>query len=114
MFPAYSFAMADHHWTFLTNHTHVLLCLHRDPQARLRDVAERVGITERATHRIVCELKEAGYLAVVKEGRRNRYRVKDGIPLRHPLEHAHTSMELIDMLARDVEGSADEEEVKAS
>ncbi len=114
MFMDYLPSMAEHHWTFLTNHTHVLLCLHRDSNARLRDVAERVGITERATHRIICELKEAGYLAIVKEGRRNRYRVKDGLPLRHPLEDGHTSMELVEMLAGDGESVREEGGVKAS
>ncbi|MEL6547266.1 MAG: winged helix-turn-helix domain-containing protein [Myxococcota bacterium] len=93
--------MADHQWTFLTNHSHVLLCIHREPNARLRDIAELVGITERATHRIICELKEAGYLAVVKEGRRNRYRVQDGVPLRHPLESSHTAMELLELLSSE-------------
>ena len=63
--------MAD--WTFLTNHTHVMVCLRRDPTARMRDVAGAVGITERAAQRIVSELEEAGYLAREREGRRNRY-----------------------------------------
>ncbi len=73
-------------WTFLTNHSHVLLCIADDPDVRLRDVAERVGITERATQRIVAELESAGYLSHEKVGRRNRYEVHTGLPLRHPLE----------------------------
>lgn len=79
-------------WTFLTNHAHVLLCLSRDPNMRLRDLAERIGITERAVHRIIGELVEAGYLAVDKDGRRNHYIVHGELPLRHPVEaHAHIS-----------------------
>ena len=73
-------------WTFLTNHSHVLLCIADDPDVRLRDVAARVGITERATQRIVAELEDAGYLSHEKVGRRNRYEVHTGLPLRHPLE----------------------------
>lgn len=73
-------------WTFMTNHSHVLLCIADDPDVRLRDVAARVGITERATQRIVAELEDAGYLSHEKVGRRNRYEVHTGLPLRHPLE----------------------------
>ena len=73
-------------WTFLTNHSHVLLCLVQDPEARMRDVAERVGITERAVQRIVSELEAAGYLERIREGRRNRYEVHEDLPLRHPVE----------------------------
>ena len=73
-------------WTFLTNHSHVLLCIADDPDVRLRDVASQVGITERATQRIVAELEDAGYLSHEKVGRRNRYEVHTDLPLRHPLE----------------------------
>ncbi len=78
--------MAENRWTFLTNHAHVLLCIAADPGVRLRDVADLVGITERATQRIVAELEEAGYLSHVKVGRRNLYDVHTNLPLRHPLE----------------------------
>jgi DNA-binding transcriptional ArsR family regulator len=74
------------HWTFLTNHAHVLICLDRDPHIRLRDVAEKVGITERAVQRIVLELEEAGVLVRRREGRRNLYTLHADRPLRHPLE----------------------------
>lgn len=77
--------MTEPGWTFLTNHSHVLLCLSRAPELRLRDVAVQVGITERAAQRIVRELSAAGYLEIVKEGRRNRYRVHGDLPLRHPV-----------------------------
>lgn len=73
-------------WTFLTNHSHVLLCIAEEPEARMRDVAERVGITERAVQRIIDDLAEAGYLLVQREGRRNRYQVVENLPLRHPVE----------------------------
>jgi len=86
-------------WTFLTNHTHVMVCLRRDPTARMREVAAAVGITERAAQRIVSELEEAGYLERAREGRRNRYTLNMGLPLRHPLEGAHSSGELLDLLA---------------
>mgnify|MGYP001811952545 CR=1 FL=1 len=76
----------QHRWTFLTNHAHVLLCVAADPDVRLRDVAERVGITERATQRIVAELEAAGYLSHERVGRRNRYEVETSLPMRHPLE----------------------------
>lgn len=73
-------------WTFLTNHGHVLLSIAADPTARLRDLAERVGITERAVQRIIAELEEAGYLTHEREGRRNVYRIRAQLPLRHPVE----------------------------
>lgn len=72
-------------WDFLTNHAHVLTCVARDPGIRLRDIAERVGITERAAHRIVAELVGAGYLLRERQGRRSRYEIVPELPLRHPL-----------------------------
>ena len=89
-------------WTFLTNHAHVMVCLRRDPTSRMRDVADAVGITERAAQRIVSELEEAGYLEREREGRRNRYTLHMELPLRHPLEGAHSSGELLDLLANEV------------
>jgi DNA-binding MarR family transcriptional regulator len=81
-------------WTFLTNHAHVLLCLSSDPEMRLRDVASRVGITERAVQRIVVDLEEGGYVQKKRVGRRNQYRVRRNVSLRHPLE-AHRSVSVI-------------------
>jgi DNA-binding Lrp family transcriptional regulator len=86
-------------WTFLTNHAHVMVCLQRDPAARLRDIAEAVGITERAAQRIVSELETAGYLTRTREGRRNRYTVHGSLRLRHPLEHGSRIGELLEVLA---------------
>ena len=86
-------------WTFLTNHAHVLICIHQDHSIRTREIAERVGITERAVQRIVSELGEAGYLTRERDGRRNRYTVHAGQPLRHPVE-AHC---LLSSLLKTVE-----------
>lgn len=73
-------------WTFLTNHAHVLLCLAKDPAARMRDVAVQVGVTERAVQRIVADLEEAGYLRRERTGRQNHYEIHSTLPLRHPVE----------------------------
>src|SRR5512136_2621691 len=78
-------------WTFLSNHGHVLVCLAQDPRARLRDVASRVGITERAVQKILADLAAAGVVERRREGRRNRYRLHADRPLRHPIE-AHRSI----------------------
>jgi predicted transcriptional regulator len=76
----------DSDWTFLSNHAHVLLCIAAEPEIRLREVAEQVGITERAVQRIVADLSEGGYLSREREGRRNHYEVHAERPLRHPIE----------------------------
>ncbi|MEM7396676.1 MAG: winged helix-turn-helix domain-containing protein, partial [Verrucomicrobiota bacterium] len=74
-------------WTFLTNYSHVLICLYRDPTVRLRDVADQVGVTERAVQRIVREMEEAGVISRHRNGgRRNTYTVHARTLLRHPLE----------------------------
>ena len=88
-------------WTFLTNHAHVLLCLAADPEVRLRDVADSVGITERAAQRIVMELEDAGYLERERVGRRNRYRLHGDQPLRHPMDRDHRLNELLAVLSPD-------------
>ncbi|HKB05220.1 MAG TPA: helix-turn-helix domain-containing protein [Gemmataceae bacterium] len=85
-------------WTFLSNHAHVLISIAADPELRMRDVAMRVGITERAVQRIVAELEEGGYLRIIREGRRNRYEVNPDLPLRHPLESHRTIGHLIDLV----------------
>lgn len=73
-------------WTFLSNHAHVLLLIAKDPEIRLRDVANQVGITERAVQRIVADLEADRYLERERQGRRNRYKVHPDLPLRHPIE----------------------------
>lgn len=94
-------------WTFLTNHAHVILCLARDPDVRLRDIAARVGITERAAQRIVAELVEAGYVEREREGRRNTYRLRADMPLRHPLEQGHAIGDLLKLLIEAPEPGAE-------
>ena len=85
-------------WTFLSNHAHVLVALARDPQARLRDLAAAVGITERAVLLILADLEAAGIVERVREGRRNRYRLHLDGALRHPLEQHCSVRELIDLI----------------
>lgn len=85
-------------WTLLTNHGHVMVYLARHPEARLRDLALEVGITERAAQRIVNELVEDGYLLKEKVGRRNRYRLNRNAPMRHPIERDHSVGELLSSL----------------
>jgi DNA-binding Lrp family transcriptional regulator len=82
-------------WTFLTNHFHVLASLSRDPELRIRDIADLVGITERATVQILSQLEAAGYLTKTRVGRRNHYAVHGELPLRHPL---HTERQVGELL----------------
>ncbi len=89
--------MAD--WTFFTNHAHVLVCIARDPDSRIRDMAQAVGITERAAQAIVADLVDAGYLGRERVGRRNRYRVNADLPLRHPLEVGSSIGDVLGILA---------------
>jgi DNA-binding IclR family transcriptional regulator len=85
-------------WTFLTNHAQVLLCLAETPDIRLRDVAERVGITERATQRILAELIEGGYVTAERVGRRNRYTVDRQHAMRHSAQLGYEIGALLDAL----------------
>ena len=85
-------------WNFLSNHAHTLICLAKDPTARMRDVADRVGITERAAMRIVSHLEDAGILTRQKEGRRNRYVIHTEKHLRHPLESECSVGSLLSMV----------------
>ncbi|HTY72685.1 MAG TPA: winged helix-turn-helix transcriptional regulator [Actinomycetes bacterium] len=82
-------------WTFLTNHGHVMVFLSRQPDARIRDVAAAVGITERATQAILSELEADGYLTRVKAGRRNRYELHPDLTFRHPIEASRPIGELL-------------------
>ena len=88
-------------WRFLSNHTQVLLCLRRDPDARFRDIAQMVGITERAAQRIVSDLIDSGYVERERVGRRNRYRVNPDIAMRHPAQDGHDIGELLQLLKLD-------------
>ena len=89
---------ASRTWTFLTNHAQVLLCLAEEPDVRLRDVAERVGITERATQRIVSELAQAGYVRTERVGRRNRHTVDRRHAMRHSAQLGHNIGTLLEAL----------------
>jgi len=94
----------DHSWAFVTNYAHVLVCVAADPDARLRDIAETVGVTERTAAQLVKDLEGAGYLTKTRHGRRNRYDVHDELPLRHPQHRHHTVGELIGFLKGPVDG----------
>jgi DNA-binding MarR family transcriptional regulator len=85
-------------WRFVTNHTQVLLCIARDPDTRLRDIAEIVGITERAVQRIVADLVESGYVKRERVGRRSRYSLDRERKMRHPSQFDHEIGELLDLL----------------
>ena len=82
-------------WTFLSNHGHVLVCIAQRADARVRDIASEVGITERAVQRIISELEEAEVLVRERVGRRNHYTIREDAPLRHPLEAHCTVADLI-------------------
>lgn len=85
-------------WTFLSNYSHVLVCLHQNPDQRVRDMAASIGITERAVHRIIHDLDEAGYIEISKEGRRNHYKIISKKKLRHPVENKVSIGNLLDFL----------------
>ena len=94
--------MAD--WSFLTNHARVLLCIAHDPGVRLRDIAARVGVTERSAYGIVSDLTQAGYVLKQKDGRRNRYQIQAHLPLPETDNRERTIGEILALLA-----SADDE-----
>jgi predicted ArsR family transcriptional regulator len=88
-------------WRFVTNHTQVLLCIARDSDVRLRDLAQMVGITERAAQRIVADLIEAGFVHRQRVGRRNRYVIDRTRTMRHPAQFDHEIGGLLDLLRLD-------------
>ena len=89
--------MADA-WTFLSNHGHVLVCLGQDSEVRIRDVADKVGITERAVQQIIADLEAAGFVTRTRTGRRNHYRVRRAGRFRHPLARRVTVGEFLDLV----------------
>jgi predicted transcriptional regulator len=97
-------------YEFLTNHAQVLLCIAHDPGIRLRDIAQTVGVTERSAHRIVSQLVEDGYVVRERIGRRNVYKVKPELPLRHSLSQETEERRIGDLLevllGEDGRGSA--------
>jgi DNA-binding MarR family transcriptional regulator len=88
-------------WRFVTNHTQVLLCIARDPDARMKTIADSVGITERAAQRIVRDLVESGFVERERVGRRNRYVINRKVRMRHQFQHEHEIGELLDLLQLD-------------
>ncbi|MGA2470651.1 MAG: MarR family winged helix-turn-helix transcriptional regulator [Solirubrobacteraceae bacterium] len=92
-------------WAFLTNHGQVLVCIARDPGIRLRDLGERVSVTERAAHRIVAELAAAGYITRERTGRRNRYTINAHSPVPDPIVGEHKIGELLEILLAKQERS---------
>ena len=93
-------------WTFFSNYGHVIVCLARNTEARLRDVALEVGITERAVQKIVRDLQNAGFVTVSKQGRCNRYRINKRKTLRHGLESHCTVGKLLTLVARPARANA--------
>lgn len=85
-------------WTFLSNHTHVLLCLAHDASMRIRDIALKIGITERAVQRIIANLTESGYIDRIREGRCNKYVIHNDQHLRHPIEAHRRIADLIRLI----------------
>ena len=88
-------------WSFLTNHARVLICIARDPSVRLREIGEAVGITERAAHRIVGELADAGYVTRRRTGRRNRYTIRTDLPVPDALARNRRVGDLLAILSPD-------------
>jgi biotin operon repressor len=91
-------------WSFLTNHARVLACIARDPAIRLREIGDSVGITERAVHRIVGELANAGYLVRERRGRRSHYTIQSHLPLPDPLARGQKVGDLLRILTQPGEG----------
>ena len=90
-------------WTFLTNHAHVLILVSQDESIVLREVASRIGITERAVQRIIADLEEAGYIEREKVGRQNQYRIAVKRPLRHPIESHRSIGDLLALVGKNGE-----------
>ena len=88
-------------WTFVTNHTQVLLAIASNPDIRTRDIADAVGITERAAQRIVADLAEAGYVEITRVGRRNHYTINGEVSMRHPAQDDYEIGALLDVLKLD-------------
>jgi DNA-binding Lrp family transcriptional regulator len=97
---------STHRWKFLTNHAQVLACIAHDPGVLLREISERVGITERAAHRIVTELADGGYITRERIGRRNQYTIQSGLPLPDRLGRVQRISDLLTILIGSSEEGA--------
>jgi DNA-binding MarR family transcriptional regulator len=89
---------AQHAWRFLSNHTQVLLCLYNNPETTQREIASRVGITERAAQRIVTDLAKGGYIRRERTGRRNHYVIDKAKLMRHPAQFGFEVGDLLELL----------------
>jgi predicted transcriptional regulator len=96
-----------HRWKFLTNHAQVLACIAHDPGVLLREISERVGITERAAHRIVTELANSGYITRERNGRRNQYTIQSSLPLPDRLGRVQRISDLLTILIGTTDKSPD-------
>jgi DNA-binding Lrp family transcriptional regulator len=92
-------------WAFLTNHGQLLICIANEPGLSLREIGDRVGITERAAHRIVGELEASGYLSRTRNGRRNRYELNPHLPIPDPVARERQVGDLLDVLADHDDGA---------
>lgn len=101
-------------WKFLTNHAQVLVCIAHDPGVLLREISERVGITERAAHRIVTELADGGYITRERNGRRNRYTIQSGLPLPDRLGRVQRIGDLLTILVGSTDELADTPDLAAA
>lgn len=88
-------------WNFLTNHAHVLMCLVQQPELLMREIAQKVGITERAVQRIIADLRNEGYITMQREGRRNVYQINPEARLKHPIESHRRLADLIKLIYPD-------------
>lgn len=91
-------------WAFLTNHAQVLVCIAEDPDVRLRDIGDRIGLTERAVHRLVNDLVDAGYVTRERVGRRNRYSINAHAPLPDQVARKRSIGELLRVLGAAEDG----------
>ena len=85
-------------WTFLTNHSHVLLCLVNNPSIKMKEIAKKVDITERAVQNIISDLRKEGYINRERKGRRNKYQINENMNLKHPIEEHKTLADLIKLI----------------
>ena len=85
-------------WTFLTNHSHVLLCLVNNPSIKMKEIAKKVDITERAVQNIISDLRKEGYINRERKGRRNKYQINENMHLKHPIEEHKTLADLIKLI----------------
>lgn len=86
-------------WTFLTNHAQVLLCIARNRRSTAREIAQTIGITERAVQRILEDLDEAGYISHARDGRQNVYTIHADRPMRHPAQQGTVVRDLLELLS---------------